>query len=86
MTDTPPKISFVKALEQLGLTERFRRFCAPAVRDATVHRWVQANPKLCALGHVPKTFKDVRRQLGCTAKPGGLRPGKKPRGYSVRGL
>lgn len=73
MSDTPPKISFMKALEQLGLTERFRAYCAPSVRDAAVHRWVQANPKLCALGYVPKTFKDVRRQLGCKASHGGSR-------------
>lgn len=71
-------------LERAGLTAEFVRFCRDqSPDDEMLSEWSALNN----IAHPPKSFRDIRRALGCRAPHGGLRAGGgRGKFYSVRGL
>lgn len=72
-------------LTRLNAVENFKAFCLTHTLTADLQRW-------CATAGVhrdaiPKTFTDIRRKFGVSARAGGKRDatGRKPGAVRVRG-
>ena len=79
------KMNLKSELTRLNVVEQFKAFCLTHTLTADLQRW-------CATAGVhrdaiPKTFTDIRRKFGVSARPGGKRDvaGRKPGAVRVRG-